>query len=183
MKKSILLGLALVFSIAACQQKERYTQHSPEIDTFKKVIVAYENQDWDALASHYADTAKIMYNKLEKNAMTKAQLLAMHKQDAEAFNSWEFVNGESEYEMVVTDKGETWVNFWGIWKGDFKPTQKTYTIPAHYTARFANGKIVKEFGYWDLSELMLDFQKIQAEQKLKNEETAITETQNSDNEL
>ncbi|PVW16504.1 ester cyclase [Marixanthomonas spongiae] len=173
MRKILLLGLAIVF-ITSCESnmKQRYTQQSPEIETYKQVIDAYENQDWDALTSHYADTAKIMYNKQEKDGMTKKQLLKMHKEDAEAFNSWEFLNGESEYEMVVTDRGETWVNFWGIWKGDFKPTQKTYTIPAHYTARFVDGKIVKEFGYWDLSALLMDLQQIEQQKELaKNKES------------
>ena len=63
MKRLFFLGLAIVLSLTACQKTEkRYTQQSVEIDTYKKVIDAYEKQDWEALMSHYADTAKIMNN-------------------------------------------------------------------------------------------------------------------------
>ncbi len=159
MKKVFFLGLAIVLSMAACQQQEkRYTQQSPEIETYKKVIDAYDKQDWVAMASHYADTAKIMNNVEEKDAQTLAELVQMDKDDASLFSSWEYVDGESEYEMVVTDKGKTYVNFWGLWKGTLAANNKTYTIPTHLTAQFVDGKIVKEFGYWDLSKIMLDMQ-------------------------
>ena len=159
MKRVFFLGLAIVLSMAACQQQEkRYTQQSPEIETYKKVIDAYDKQDWVAMASHYADTAKIMNNVEEKDAQTLAELVQMDKDDASLFSSWEYVDGESEYEMVVTDKGKTYVNFWGLWKGTLAANNKTYTIPTHLTAQFVDGKIVKEFGYWDLSKIMLDIQ-------------------------
>ena len=67
---------------------------------------------------------------------------------------------ESEYEMVVTDKGETWVNFWGLWQGRLKANNQLYEIPVHLTAQFIDGKIVKEFGYWDNSPIILAFQQL-----------------------
>ncbi len=162
MKKLIFLGLAIVLSLNACQQQEkRYTQQSPEIDTYKKVIEAYDKQDWEAMASHYADTAKIMNNVTEKEAQTLAELVANDKEDAALFSSWEYVDDQSEYEMVLDDKGKTYVNFWGLWKGTLIANNKTYTIPTHITAQFVDGKIVKEFGYWDLSKIMLDLQAMQ----------------------
>ncbi|WGF92984.1 nuclear transport factor 2 family protein [Aequorivita marisscotiae] len=162
MKKSILLVLAAVLSLTACKQQEkRYTQQSPEIDTYKKVIEAYDKQDWETMASHYSDTAKIMNNVTEKEAQTLAELVASDKEDASLFSSWEYVDGESEFEMVVTDKGKTYVNFWGLWQGTLAANNKTYTIPTHLTAQFVDGKIVKEFGYWDLSKIMLDMQVMQ----------------------
>ncbi|MEM0518229.1 nuclear transport factor 2 family protein [Aequorivita flava] len=162
MKKSILLVLAAVLSLTACKQQEkRYTQQSPEIDTYKKVIEAYDKQDWETMASHYSDTAKIMNNVTEKEAQTLAELVASDKEDASLFSSWEYVDGESEFEMVVTDKSKTYVNFWGLWQGTLAANNKTYTIPTHLTAQFVDGKIVKEFGYWDLSKIMLDMQAMQ----------------------
>ncbi|MCG2419312.1 nuclear transport factor 2 family protein [Aequorivita sp. F47161] len=159
MKKLILLGLAIVLSLNACKQQEkRYTQQSPEIDTYKKIIDAYNKQDWEAMTSHYADSAKIMNNVLEKDAITLAELVAVNKKDASFFTSWEYVDGQSDYEMVVTDKGKTYVNFWGTWKGTVAANNKTYTIPTHITAQFKDGKVIKEFGYWDLSKIMLDMQ-------------------------
>ncbi|PHR14991.1 MAG: hypothetical protein COA40_02215 [Aequorivita sp.] len=162
MKKLLFLGLVIVLSITACQQQEkRYTQQSPEIDTYKKVIDAYEKQDWEAMASHYADTAKIMNNVVEAEGLTLSEIVQMDKEDASLFSSWDYVDEESEYEMVVTDKGKTYVNFWGLWKGTLAANNKTYTIPTHITAQFVDGKVVKEFGYWDLSKIMLDMQAMQ----------------------
>ncbi len=171
MKKLLFLGLAIVLSMTACQKQEkRYTQQSPEIDTYKKVIEAYDKQDWEAMVSHYADTAKIMNNVSEKEGQTLAELVANDKNDAALFSKWEYVDNESEYEMVVTDKDQTWVNFWGLWKGTLAANNKTYTIPTHITAQFVNGKVVKEFGYWDLSKIMLDMQVMQqAETSLVND--------------
>ncbi|SRX54434.1 nuclear transport factor 2 family protein [Aequorivita sp. CIP111184] len=166
MKKLFLLGLATVLLLTACQQQEkRYTQQSPEIDTYKKVIEAYDKQDWEAMVSHYADTAKIMNNVVEAEGQTLTELVASNKDDASLFSSWDYVDGESEYEMVVTDKGQTWVNFWGLWKGTLAANNKTYTIPTHITAQFVDGKVVKEFGYWDLSKIMLDIQSMHEVQK------------------
>jgi len=155
MKKLILLSLSVVL-FTACNQDKRYTQQSPEIDTYKKVIKAYENQDWENFATHYADTVKIMNNTTEDKGQTLAELIETNKEDASLFSSWHYVDKESEYEMVITDKGQTWVNFWGLWQGKMKSNGKTYDIPAHMTAQFIDGKIVKEFGYWDISNLFLN---------------------------
>lgn len=162
MKTLIFLVLA-IFIYSGCDDKkpERYTQQSSEIDTYKKVIAAYENQDWEELISHYADTAKIMNNVTEENGLTISQLVDQDKEDASIFRDWDFVDKDSEYEMVLTDKGETWVNFWGLWQATLQANNKQYKIPAHITARFVDGKIVKEFGYWDISEITTDMQTMQ----------------------
>ncbi len=34
-----------------------------------------------------------------------------------------------EYEMVVTDKGQTWVNFWGLWEGTLPQITKHTAFP------------------------------------------------------
>lgn len=159
MKKLMLLGFAMLLSLSSCNQKERYTQKSTEIDTFKKVIEGYKKLNWDDMASHYSDTAKVMNNVTEKKSITVAQSIAVMKDDATQF-SWVVEN--EEYEMVETDKGETWVNFWGIWKGTLKSTGKVYEIPLHITARFIDGKIVKEFGYWNNAEIVTDMLKTPA---------------------
>lgn len=157
MKKTLFIGLAIVLSFGACEtQEQRYTQQSSEISTFKKVIDAYEQQDWTAMISHYADTAKIINNVTKDKAQTIAQLVATHKGDASKFSSWEYDPKSVEYEMVVTDNGETWVNFWGDWQASLLVNNKKYVIPSHITARFIDGKIVQENGYWDVSELMMD---------------------------
>ncbi|MFO7745030.1 MAG: nuclear transport factor 2 family protein [Psychroflexus sp.] len=156
MKKLALLGLSLGL-LMACQNREpRYTQDSAEIETYKNVIRAYENQDWEDFATHYADTAKIANNVTEDKAKTLAEIIESNKEDASLFSSWHFVDTEDEYEMVVTDDGETWVNYWGLWQGEMKSDGKTYEIPAHITTQFIDGKIIKEFGYWDISKLFFN---------------------------
>ncbi len=181
MKRVFFLGLAIVLSMAACQKAEkRYTQQSPEIDTYKKIIAAYENRDWDALASHYADTVKILNNATMENAHSINELIAMNKDDATHFGSWKYDPESVEYEMVVTDKGQTWVNFWGNWVATLLANNKTYVIPAHITAQFIDGKIVREDGYWDLSKLMLDMQAMQEAEKSTSEENAMIEETSSE---
>jgi len=132
MKNSFFLIFTSLILLSACQQNVRYTQQSPEIDTYKKVIEAYEKQDWNALASHYADTAKILNNVTDKDSQTVAELIAQNKEDATLFSSWKYDPESVEYEMVVTDKGETWVNFWRHWEAILKANEKLYVIPSSY---------------------------------------------------
>tara|TARA_R100001369_G_C3323435_1_gene169320 strand:- start:1309 stop:1863 length:555 start_codon:yes stop_codon:yes gene_type:complete len=179
MKNIFLLGLAIVL-ITSCESnvKQRYTQQSPEIETYKQMISDYENQNWEAMASHYADTAKIMNNVTEKNAKTIAEEVKTGKEDASFFSSWSYVDGESEYEMVTTDKGETWVNFWGLWEGTLKSNNKVYSIPVHITARFVDGKIVRELGYWDISKIVADSMQLKekADQEIMKDSTMDAKT-------
>lgn len=169
MKNSFFLIFTSLILLSACQQNVRYTQQSPEIDTYKKVIEAYEKQDWNALASHYADTAKILNNVTDKDSQTVAELIAQNKEDATLFSSWKYDPESVEYEMVVTDKGETWVNFWGHWEATLKANGKLYVIPAHITTRFIDGKIVREDGYWDISKLIMDIQIIETSKNIQKE--------------
>lgn len=156
MKKLLLLGLAIAASLSSCYQEQRYTQQSPEIDTFKKVIDDYRKMNWEAMAKHYADTAKIANNVVKEKAVTVTKVIESYKNDAKLF-TWEVEDTDSE--MVITDKGETWVNYWGIWKGTLKSTGKVYVTPIHITVQFKDGKIVKEDGYWDNSQVVIDMLK------------------------
>ncbi len=153
MRKIFLLGLAIVLSLSACNEKQRYTQQSSEINTYKKVMDDYRKKDWTNTASYYADTAKIANNVVKEKALNVAQALEQNKEDAKLFD-WKVEDVDSE--MVVTDKDETWVNYWGIWRGTMKSTGKVYVIPFHSTAQFVDGKIVKEDGYWNTSEIVAD---------------------------
>ncbi len=183
MKRLFFLGLATVLLLTACQKQEkRYTQQSPEIDTYKKVIEAYEKRDWEALASHYADSAKILNNVTKEEAQNIDQLVAMDKEDATLFASWRYVPESVEYEMVVTDKGQTWVNFWGHWEATLLTNNKTYVIPTHITAQFVDGKIVREDGYWDLSKIMLDMQALKTSENSASAENAMDGGMNTEEE-
>lgn len=158
--KKVLRLVLVIAAIAGCKNEVRYTQNSPEIETYKKVIKDYEMANWASFATHYADTVKIVYNTIEKNAKTLAQAISQNNEDIAALSSYNYIAEESEYEMVVTDKGETWVNFWGLWQGRLKANDQLYEIPVHLTAQFIDGKIVKEFGYWDNSSIAMELQKL-----------------------
>lgn len=119
MKKIVVIAIGL-FVLISCQDKQRYTQQSAEIETYKKALKDYEMANWESLASHYSDTAKVYYNATKKNPQTVAQMIEQDKNDVLLFGTYNFVAEESEYEMVTTDKGEVWVNYWGLWQGDRK---------------------------------------------------------------
>lgn len=152
MKTTNLFTILIIFiiSFTACQQPEaRYTQSSPEINTLKAVITDYEAENWEGFASHYADTAKIYVNSDEvfvsptENASRLAELI-------KRYESYGFVEEKGDSEMVVTDDGETWVNFWGLWRATLSGSDQPIDMPVHLTARFVDGKIVKQYDYYNV---------------------------------
>lgn len=166
MKKVFLYGLATVLFIA-CNQKQRYTQQSPEIDTIKKLVENYNSKTYDT--SIYADTSRTNYNSKE-NGMTPDETMAYHKQTDEAYSSRGFLDKDQEYEMVTTDDGETWVNCWLDWQGTMAGNGKKIKVPIHLTYQFIDGKIVREVGMWDPTEVVLAMQEIEAMNNLPPED-------------
>jgi hypothetical protein len=51
--------------------------------------------------------------------------------------------------MILDDKGETWVYFWGTWEGTLSANGEKIELPVHLAMQFMDNKIVKEHGYWD----------------------------------
>lgn len=167
--KKILLSCGIVaLLLGACQQGPvRYTQNSPEIDTVKKLIANYDSKNYDT--SMYADTSKTYYNTNDDD-MSPSEAMDYHRQSEVNYTSRGFGNDHQEYEMVVTDDGETWVNSWLEWGCTLAANGKQISIPVHLTFQFVDGKIVKEYGYWDPTEIVLELQKIEAEAKMMEEE-------------
>lgn len=159
MKKSFLLGLAIVLFTACEQKNEAYTQNSPEIETVRSMINSYNDKDWNTHASHYSDTSKTFYN--TPNPILSKDVSGYHKANDANYSSRAFDEEGQTYEMVTTDEGEIWVNFWGTWRGTLAGNGKEYTAAIHTTTRFINGKIVEEYGYWDSSPLVLALQEIE----------------------
>lgn len=150
MKKLCYL-LVLAVLITACDQKQRYFADSEEITTLKNVIIAYESGDMDAWRSHFADTAKIYHNttkpiSIDENIKGQQELVAN-------FSTYGFDHEDEYIEMVKDKKDETWVYYWATWKGTLKGNGETITIPVHLAARFVDGKIVTEHGYWNMAPL------------------------------
>lgn len=168
MKNIILVGLAILL-LTACNQKQRYTQNSPEIDAFKSVIKSYNDQDWKGMTAQYADTAKT-YNNSSDVGLSIADMLDFHKQSLSDLSNRGFLDKDQEYEMVVTDKGDIWVNFWGDWEATLKANGKKIKIPIHLTGQFKDGKIVRTSGNWDNAPMVLALQEIDAMNNLPPEE-------------
>ena len=157
MKKLLLAGLALAIMIGCTNQ--RYTQNSPEIDVVKSVLEAYDSKNWEAIPEHYNDTASIFFN-TKTDAIKPQDIAAYHNQNDANFSARGF-SDDSEFEMVKTDDGNTWVNFWGTWKGTLAANGQELTVPVHLTARFVDGKIVEEHGLWDNAPMVLAMQEIE----------------------
>ncbi|MFX0555543.1 nuclear transport factor 2 family protein [Maribacter sp. CXY002] len=168
MRKIIVMTMTVILFIA-CNQEQRYTQNSPEIDTFKSVIKSYNAKDWDGMTEHYADTAKT-FNNSSDIGLSLAEMVNYHKESLINLSDRGFLDKDQEYEMVVTDKGATWVNFWGDWEGTLKANGKTIKIPVHLTGQFKDGKIVRTSGNWDNAPMVLALQEIDALNNLLPEE-------------
>ncbi len=159
MIKNIFLFVIAVSLFTSCENKDkRYTQQSPEIDTVKQLISNYNNKNYDI--SMYADTSKTSYNMYQKS-LTPEETIAYHKANDQIYASRGFIEKDQEYEMVVTDDGKTWVNFWSDWKGTLAGNNQEIFIPIHLTYQFIDGKIVRESGYWNASQVMLAQEKVE----------------------
>lgn len=150
-KNVLLLGLVLLLS---CQksQPERFKTSSKEIDLLKKGLSDYENANWDEWSKQYADTAKIFQNTWLEGA-SPAEVMNRHQKLIAHLSSYSFDKKDITMEQIIDDSGRTWVNFWGIWKGTFKENSTEVFIPVHLTIQFENGKVVKEYGFWDTAQL------------------------------
>ncbi|MCM4158174.1 nuclear transport factor 2 family protein [Gramella sp. AN32] len=155
------LAILIPLAIVACEQDEsqnqkdteRYTQHSDEIDSYKKTIRAYEDGNWEIFVASFSDSARIYHN-TENNFLTPAELVAAHQRNLEMIESYELLDDKEEMEMVVNDDDETWVNYWGVWSAKVSGSGNMIELPIHLTAQFENGKIKKEYGYYDNSIVM-----------------------------
>jgi len=169
-KKLVLLGLTIVL-FAACQKSEpqRYFSSSPEIDAVKALIKNYEDGNWGKWITQYADTAKIYHNSLK--SISRDELLKGFKGSLTDFSTYKFSDDDFFYEMIIDDKEEKWVYFWGTWEGNLAANDKKIVVPVHLAARFTNGKIVREYAYYDNAPVMLAINEIKAT-KLVEEEAA-----------
>ena len=158
-----MLLLVTAALVAACQQNQpqRFTTSSPEIDAYKKGVGAYESQDWETWQGMFADTAKVFHNKWAESS-TPQETMQGHISMIGTLSSYGFDDDKMFIEQVIDDDGKTWVNFWGLWKGTVKASGKALEIPVHLSTRFVNGKIVEEYGFWDMSSYILEMQAVEA---------------------
>src|SRR5690554_1963155 len=115
--KNIILAGCLLLIFTACSNQHRYTQSSEEIEIVKAVISDYNYQEWESLTSHYHDTANIYFNS-RSLILSPTDLEEYHKTHDAGFSTRAFEDGNREYEMIEDNSGKSWVNFWGILKGN-----------------------------------------------------------------
>lgn len=166
MNKVATLGFAAVLFIAHNEPKRQYTQQSEEIEIYKESLEAYENKEWESFVTFYADTAIIIHNIIESKGIDISEVLQKNKRDEAIFSRWRFIDRYSQFEMVVTDDGKTWVNFRGVREGVLKANNKKYMVPTQINIEFVEGKIVKEIGYWDFSAIAIELEVINESRNL-----------------
>ncbi len=160
MKNLILFGLVGLLMFSCKQPVERWTNKSPEIDVVKALISDYEAGNWDAWTGHYADTAKMYHNSTEPSSI--AATLEGLQGYLEPVTEYGFADKDIYYEMIIDDKDEKWVNFWGTWEGTIGALERDLKIPVHLTLKFADGKIVEEHGFYNMVDYMVAMNDIAA---------------------
>jgi len=167
--KEILLVLSIVL-FTACQKNEpqRYFSSSTEIDVAKTLITDYHEGNWDKWITHYADTAKIYQNAIKPKS--PKETMESLKDILANVSSYKFDDKDLWYEMIIDDDDETWVNFWGNWRGTVAANGQELVIPVHLTLQFIEGKIVEEHGYYNLSEITAVLNEIATAAKMAEEE-------------
>lgn len=164
MKKLLLIGVVIVFMTSCEEAKQRYTQNSPQIETAKSIIKDYNAKNYESLVTHFSDTAKVFFNSAK--SFPPSMLSEYHSDGDANFPKRGFIEDGQEYEMVETDEGHIWVNFWGTWKGELAENGSVIDLQIHLTFRFINGKVVTEYGYWDGTPIVLAMQEIEKEAAL-----------------
>jgi ketosteroid isomerase-like protein len=155
-----ILFVGLLFIAFGCDTQVRYTQNSIEIEIIKSNIGYYVKGDWEPYEASYAEGATIFFNTSEENPASIQEIIAGQKLSLEPLSSYSFDREKDFYEMVLDDDGETWVNYWGLWKGTIAASGESFEMPVHLTSQFVDGKIVKTHGYWDASALTMALTKI-----------------------
>jgi len=82
-------------------------------------------------------------------------IVAIPAKTRKPLSSYSFDREKHSFEMVVTDDGETCINFWGLWKGTIEASGESFEMPVHLTSKFVDGKIVKTLGYWNSTAIAL----------------------------
>jgi steroid delta-isomerase-like uncharacterized protein len=172
MKKICMLILALAM-FTACEQKDsRYTQQSSEIDLVKKHIDNYNKSNYDMAVSVLADSSRSFFN-TKDNPISNKDIVAYHQANDANYSSRKFLDSDQEFEKVVTDKGDTWVNAWLQWQATLAANGKVINMPVHMTFKIIDGKIVQEHGYWDPTEIVMELQAIETEKTMSADEKLI----------
>lgn len=169
--KKLLFVLCAGLLVTACQlpvEKQLFTE-SVDIDHGKKVMEAYLAKDWDAYPDLFADTAKIWRNKnwTKDEGFTIQQYVDDLSSGLEPISSYTFET--QTWMSIISDNGNHWVYFWGIWTAHSEATNKDYEMPVHVAMEIVDGKIVQQGEFYSSLELTLDMMTL-AQEKAAGEE-------------
>ena len=139
--KKLIFFLPVVILIACEQPAKQYFEESAEIDMIKKGNKAYVDRDWATLRSLYADTAKIAENVWSPDKFVSPDQFIEGMKTSLADISDVKLSDDIEYNMIVTNDGETWVLCWFNWTAKHK-NGKEISSPVHLGFRIAGGKVV-----------------------------------------
>lgn len=180
MKKLILLGFAIILFTACENNEARFTTSSANIDEVRSLIKDYEDGNWNAWQAHYADSAKIYHNTWAKGA-TPQETIESLKSILANVSTYHFDKGKDTifYEQIIDDGGKTWVNFWGNWRATLKGNNKELQIPVQLSLQMDKGKIVQEYGFYNVSDFTAELQKIEAANNMPVDQKAIMAKINS----
>ncbi|MHA7944108.1 nuclear transport factor 2 family protein [Formosa sp. 3Alg 14/1] len=168
MKKFILFAFTLAVMVSCTEPVKQYTTSSPEIETIKTLHEYFKDSNYDGLKDLYAEDAEIYENSLEPTAVS--DMIQQGKEGRKVVEGYDFPEGV-KCEMITNDAGEKWVNSWAVWSGNIKGSETEIKVPIISRFLFKDGKIVKEYSYWDNLPSYNAFEEL-ASEKLDNlEET------------
>lgn len=171
MKKLFLLGLIFSLILSCDNKPQQYFSESQEIEAIKTRIKAYENQDWTTYKSQFLDSAQVFHN--QNTGIPYLESLKRQQDIIANFASYGFVEDKTILEMVIDKDNNKWVNYWSVWSGKLKANGKEITFPVHLTTQFLDGKILKEYGYYDTAKLTAAFIELEAQQLEQNTSLAV----------
>ena len=175
--KNIFYAFLAAILILSCQPQgpERYSTTGPEIDMVKGLVADYEQGNWESWMTKYADTAKVFHNNWD-NSLTPKELQEGFQENLAAFSSYDFKDDPVFYEKIIDNEGKTWVNFWGVWSGTPRGSDKALELPVHLSIYVEDGKIIEEYGFYDNSIISTVLDEMAAMQNAPEAEQAIMAT-------
>ncbi len=167
MKKLLIIAFVGLLIMSCNNQPERYTTSSPEIDITKALVKDYTDGNWENWITHYSDSAKVHHNSIA--SMSANDLKEAFKASLLNYSSYNFSDKDLFYEMIIDDKKDTWVYFWGTWQATVLDTNKELQVPVHIALKFVDKKITEEYAYYDTASLSEAMKERQAAMALVEE--------------
>lgn len=125
--------------------------HHENINTFRKMLCAFENKDYDKCYSYYDKDAE--FYDINSNDMSPINLEQLKKNDAALLKDYDLVNIEQigypdymHYEMGDSGVVYSWWTYHIVRKSD----KKAFEMPVHFQDTFnKEGKIISEIAYYN----------------------------------